>query len=341
MEIRLGEGSTSYREVHERAGVGDQQPRSPAATGERGPELAVRRRDRRVVRGRLRTELPGVDSDLRRHRAAAGRTAVARRGETRRVAGAARRGDDRDDDPRHRRARRRADVRDQRVLPRPARTADAGGGLARHDPDVAEGRAGAPVRPAAAELRQRDREDDQGEPGRDHVRRPDHRGHPGRVAHRAAARAVHSHLLLARRRRHLALRDGVRCLATCVSASTWPGRRGFGSLVSYVRATAVVAIVDAVGVGVGLAIIGVPARGAAVRLGVPRCVHSHHRCGVHGCCGCVDRVGDQRAYRGSCRAGCAHRRDAVGVARAAAVVVGPCGSSCTRWPWCWRSPVGW
>jgi predicted PurR-regulated permease PerM len=36
------------------------------------------------------------------------------------------------------------------------------------------------------------------------------------------------------------------------------GRRGFGSLVSYVRATAVVAIVDAVGVGVGLAIIGVP-----------------------------------------------------------------------------------
>ncbi|MCX2948460.1 AI-2E family transporter [Lentzea sp. NEAU-D7] len=36
------------------------------------------------------------------------------------------------------------------------------------------------------------------------------------------------------------------------------GRRGFSSLVSYVRATAVVAIVDAVGVGVGLAIIGVP-----------------------------------------------------------------------------------
>ncbi|MFS8100458.1 AI-2E family transporter [Lentzea alba] len=36
------------------------------------------------------------------------------------------------------------------------------------------------------------------------------------------------------------------------------GRRGFGSLVSYVRATAVVAIVDAVGVGIGLAIIGVP-----------------------------------------------------------------------------------
>ena len=36
------------------------------------------------------------------------------------------------------------------------------------------------------------------------------------------------------------------------------GRRGFSSLVSYVRATAVVAIVDAVGVGIGLAIIGVP-----------------------------------------------------------------------------------
>ncbi|MEU0880122.1 AI-2E family transporter [Lentzea sp. NPDC005914] len=36
------------------------------------------------------------------------------------------------------------------------------------------------------------------------------------------------------------------------------GRRGFGSLVSYVRATAAVAVVDAVGVGIGLAIIGVP-----------------------------------------------------------------------------------
>ncbi|RAS68135.1 putative PurR-regulated permease PerM [Lentzea atacamensis] len=36
------------------------------------------------------------------------------------------------------------------------------------------------------------------------------------------------------------------------------GRRGFSSLVSYVRATAAVAVVDAVGVGIGLAIIGVP-----------------------------------------------------------------------------------
>lgn len=36
------------------------------------------------------------------------------------------------------------------------------------------------------------------------------------------------------------------------------GRRGFTSLVSYVRATAVVAVVDAVGIGIGLAILGVP-----------------------------------------------------------------------------------
>ncbi len=36
------------------------------------------------------------------------------------------------------------------------------------------------------------------------------------------------------------------------------GRRGFASLVSYVRATAAVAVVDAVGVGVGLYFIGVP-----------------------------------------------------------------------------------
>ena len=36
------------------------------------------------------------------------------------------------------------------------------------------------------------------------------------------------------------------------------GRRGFASLVSYVRATAAVAIVDAVGIGVGLWIMGVP-----------------------------------------------------------------------------------
>jgi putative heme transporter len=36
------------------------------------------------------------------------------------------------------------------------------------------------------------------------------------------------------------------------------GRRGFASLVSYVRATAAVAVVDAVGIGVGLWIMGVP-----------------------------------------------------------------------------------
>jgi predicted PurR-regulated permease PerM len=36
------------------------------------------------------------------------------------------------------------------------------------------------------------------------------------------------------------------------------GRRGFASLISYVRATAAVAVVDAVGIGVGLAIVGVP-----------------------------------------------------------------------------------
>jgi predicted PurR-regulated permease PerM len=36
------------------------------------------------------------------------------------------------------------------------------------------------------------------------------------------------------------------------------GRRGFASLVSYVRATAAVAVVDAVGIGVGLAIVRVP-----------------------------------------------------------------------------------
>lgn len=36
------------------------------------------------------------------------------------------------------------------------------------------------------------------------------------------------------------------------------GRRAFGALVSYVRATAAVALVDAVGIGVGLAIVGVP-----------------------------------------------------------------------------------
>jgi predicted PurR-regulated permease PerM len=36
------------------------------------------------------------------------------------------------------------------------------------------------------------------------------------------------------------------------------GRRGFAALVSYVRATAAVALVDAVGIGIGLAIIGVP-----------------------------------------------------------------------------------
>jgi predicted PurR-regulated permease PerM len=36
------------------------------------------------------------------------------------------------------------------------------------------------------------------------------------------------------------------------------GRRGFASLVRYVRATAAVAVVDAIGIGVGIAIVGVP-----------------------------------------------------------------------------------
>jgi len=36
------------------------------------------------------------------------------------------------------------------------------------------------------------------------------------------------------------------------------GRRGFASLISYVRATAAVAVVDAVGIGIGLWIVGVP-----------------------------------------------------------------------------------
>ena len=36
------------------------------------------------------------------------------------------------------------------------------------------------------------------------------------------------------------------------------GRRGFSSLVRYVRATAAVAVVDALGIGIGIAIVGVP-----------------------------------------------------------------------------------
>jgi predicted PurR-regulated permease PerM len=44
------------------------------------------------------------------------------------------------------------------------------------------------------------------------------------------------------------------------------GRRGFASLVSYVRATAAVAVVDAVGIGVGLAIVRVPLAGALAAL---------------------------------------------------------------------------
>jgi putative heme transporter len=36
------------------------------------------------------------------------------------------------------------------------------------------------------------------------------------------------------------------------------GRRGIAALVSYVRATAVVAVVDAVAIGIGLAVLGVP-----------------------------------------------------------------------------------
>ena len=57
------------------------------------------------------------------------------------------------------------------------------------------------------------------------------------------------------------------------------GRRGLAALVHYVRATAVVAAVDAIVIGIGLAILQVPAGHAAGHAGLPRRVHPDHRGG--------------------------------------------------------------
>ena len=44
----------------------------------------------------------------------------------------------------------------------------------------------------------------------------------------------------------------------CGPGSTWPAAAALAALVSYVRATAVVAVVDASAIGIGLAVLGVP-----------------------------------------------------------------------------------
>ena len=88
-------------------------------------------------------------------------------------------------------------------------------------------------------------------------RRPIHRGHHHRGGHRGGVGAVHADLLPLRRAQHLAyvtkifpadVRDRVR----------EAGRAGYGSLTGYVRATFLVALTDAAGVGTGLAIMGIP-----------------------------------------------------------------------------------
>ena len=96
------------------------------------------------------------------------------------------------------------------------------------------------------------------------------------------------------------------------------GRRGLAALVSYVRATAVVATVDALAIGIALSVLGDPAGGPAGRAGLPRRVHPDHRGG-----GGRRRRGDDRAGGAGPglrpdRARCRHRGDAAREPRPAA-----------------------
>ena len=83
-------------------------------------------------------------------------------------------------------------------------------------------------------------------------------GHRDRDRHRRAAGVVHADLRAARRPQHL------RRIVTKIFPENVrervrdAGRAGFRSLIGYVRATFLVALVDAVGIGTGLAIMGIP-----------------------------------------------------------------------------------
>ena len=107
------------------------------------------------------------------------------------------------------------------------------------------------------QLPDRDPQHAQREPGLDHGRSADHRGDGRRDRHRDPARRLHAHLLPARRAAIWQfLLDVVPSdVRTRVDVA---GRRGLAALVSYVRATAVVAVVDAVAIGIALAVLGVP-----------------------------------------------------------------------------------
>ena len=123
-------------------------------------------------------------------------------------------------------------------------------GLADHRPAAAQCRA--TLRRAGPGARHAQRQ-----PVGDHLGRAHHRGNHRRDRHRDAAGAVRPHLLPARRPRDLAVPPR-RSFPRGAHRVDVAGRRGVAALVSYVRATAVVAVVDAVAIGIGLAVLGVP-----------------------------------------------------------------------------------
>ena len=84
-----------------------------------------------------------------------------------------------------------------------------------------------------------------------------HGGDDHRDRDRGAADAVHADLPALRRPQHLRLSDPDRAVAHADRVRD-AGRAGFGSLIGYVRATFLVALVDAIGIGTGLAIMGCP-----------------------------------------------------------------------------------
>jgi hypothetical protein len=86
------------------------------------------------------------------------------------------------------------------------------------------------------------------------------------------------------------------------------GRRGFAALVNYVRATAAVALVDAVGIGIGLADRRRPAGHPAVRAGVSLRVRAHHRRHPRRGRRRPGRAGRQRLHRRARRVRRRHRR---------------------------------
>ena len=108
-------------------------------------------------------------------------------------------------------------------------------------------------------------------------RRPVDRGHRHRNRHGRTADVVHADLLPLRRSQHLALRHKI-FPADVRDRVRDAGRAGFGSLIGYVRATFLVALVDAAGSRHRFGDHERAAGSATGLAGVSRCLHPAGRC---------------------------------------------------------------